>query len=185
MNDWVVFADNGKPVTQRDLPSPWLSVMAVNQADASKTFVIQPFKAFRSGPRYPVSFCPSAVSVDPAHNEIFVLDAGPGRIAGLQLRSDGLHTVWSERQRTTEFLALIGPSARRVVVGTDIPFGERLGKNKLDRVVWRVAATGRELARSRLLPAILNGSMVQPGYAGRMYYLQVDKLIELSVSPKT
>jgi len=185
MNDWVVFADNGKPVTQRDLPSPWLSVMAVNQADASKTFVIQPFKAFRSGPRYPVSFCPSAVSVDPAHNEIFVLDAGPGRIAGLQLRSDGLHTVWSERQRTTEFLALIGPSARRVVVGTEIPFGERLGKNMLDRVVWRVAATGRELARSRLLPAILNGSMVQPGYAGRMYYLQVDKLIELSVSPKT
>jgi hypothetical protein len=184
MNDWVVFADNGKPVTDPNLPSPWLSVIAINQADASKKFVIQPFKAFQSKPPYPVSFCPSAVSVDPARNEIFVLDAGPGRIAELRLRSDGLHTVWTERQRTTEFLALIGPSARRVVVGTDIPFGERLGQNKLDRVVWRVAATGRELARSGLLPAVLNGTMIQPGYAGRMYYLQKKRLIELTVSPQ-
>jgi hypothetical protein len=185
MNDWVVFADNGTPVTNRSAPSPWLTVTAINQADASKRFAIQPFKAFRSGPRYPVSFCPSAVSVDAARDEIFVLDAGPGRIASLQVRSDGLHTVWTERQRTTEFLALIGPRGRRVVVGTDIPFGQPLGTNRNDRVVWRAAATGRELARSRLLPAILNGTMVQPGYAGRMYYLQVDKLIELTVSPQT
>jgi hypothetical protein len=71
------------------------------------------------------------------------------------------------------------------VVGTDIPFSQPLGTNRNDRVVWRAAATGRELARSRLLPAILNGTMVQPGYAGRMYYLQVDKLIELTVSPQT
>jgi hypothetical protein len=184
MNDWVVFADNGVPVTDRTAPSPWLSVMAINQADASKKFVIQPFKAFRSGPRYPVSFCPSAVSVDRARNEIFALDAGPGRIAALQLRSDGLHTVWTKRQRTTEFLALIGPSGRRVVVGTDIPFGQPLGTNHNDRVVWRVAATGRELARSRLLPAVLNGTMIQPGYAGRMYYLQLNKLIKLTVSPQ-
>ncbi|MBV9334303.1 MAG: DUF1254 domain-containing protein, partial [Solirubrobacterales bacterium] len=185
MNDWVVFADNGTPVTDRSAPSPWMSVFAVNQADASKKFAIQPFKAFRSGPRYPVSFSPSAVSVDLARNEIFVLDAGPGRIVDLQLRSDGLHTVWTKRQRTTEFLALIGPPARRVLVGTDIPFGQPLGTNRTDEVVWRVAATGRELARSRPLPAILNGTMVQPGYGGRMYYLQLDKLIELTVSPRS
>jgi hypothetical protein len=184
MKGWVVFADNGTPVTDRTAPSPWMTVMAINQADASKKFAIQPFKAFRSGPRYPVSFSPSAVSVDPARNEIFVLDAGPGRIVDLQLRSDGLHTVWTRRQRTTEFLALIGPPARRVLVGTDIPFGQPLGTNRNDQVVWRDAATGRELARSRRLPAILSGTMVQPGYAARMYYLQVHKLIELTVSPK-
>jgi hypothetical protein len=184
MNDWVVFADNGTPVKPGSGQSPWLTVFAINQSDASKRFAMQPFKAFRSGPRYPVSFSPSAVSVDPARNEIFVLDAGPGRVAALQLRSHDLHTVWNERQRTTEFLALIGPRGRRVVVGTEIPFGQPLGTNRNDRVVWRVAATGRELARSRRLPAILNGTMVQPGYAGRMYYLQVNKLIELTVSPK-
>jgi hypothetical protein len=183
MNDWVVFADNGQPVKPGSGPSPWLTVFAINQSDASKRFAMQPFKAFRSGPRYPVSFSPSAVSVDSARNEIFALDAGPGRIGDLQLRSDGLHIVWTRRQRTTEFLALIGPPGRRVVVGTDIPFGQPLGTNRNDQVVWRDAATGRELARSRLLPAILNGTMVQPGYAGRMYYLQVDKLIELTVSP--
>ena len=69
-------------------------------------------------------------------------------------------------------------------MGTAIPFGQPLGTNRNDQVVWRVAATGRELARSRRLPAILNGTMVQPGYGGRMYYLQVHKLIELTVSPK-
>jgi hypothetical protein len=185
MNDWVVFADNGQPVLHGGSGnSPWLAVWAVSQTNSSKQFHIQPFKAVRSGPRYPVSFCPSAVSNDPSRNQIFVIDAGAGRIADIRLRSAGLHVVWSEAQRTTEFLALIGPPGRRVVVGTDIPFPQPLGTNRTDQVVWRDETTGRELARSRRLPAILNGTMVQPGYAGRMYYLQNDKLIGLTVSPR-
>jgi hypothetical protein len=186
MNDWVVFEDNATPVTSPTGPSPWLSVWAINQADASKQFAVQPFKAFPSPPNYPFSYSPSAVSADPRHNRIYVLDAGPGRIGVLKLRSDGLHIAWTKRQRTTEFLALIGPPRRRVVVGTDIPFGQPLGENRNDRVVWREAATGRELARSRLLPAVLTGTMVEPGYAGRMYYLARDgKIIRLTVSPRT
>jgi hypothetical protein len=186
INDWVVFEGNGTPVTSPAAPSPWLSVMAINQADASKQFMVQPFKAFPSPRGYPISFSPSAVSADPLRNWIFALDAGPGRIGVLELSSDGLHTVWTQPQRTTEFLALIGPPQRRVVVGTDVPPGQPPGANAVDWVVWREETSGVELARSPLLPAVSTGSMVEPGYAGRMYYMaQTNKIIELAVRPSS
>jgi hypothetical protein len=51
MNDWVVFEDNATPVNAPPPgPSPWMTVMAINQADASKQFAVQPFKAFPSPP---------------------------------------------------------------------------------------------------------------------------------------
>jgi hypothetical protein len=184
MNDWVVCGDNGTPVTKPSPgPSPWLTVTAVNQADATKQFAVQPFKSFES-PSNIISFAPSSVSVDLLHNRIFTLDAGPGVIGVLELDSDGLQTVWTAQQRTTEFLALIGPPERRVVVGTDIPADQAIGSNTQDDVVWREAETGRELARSELLPVVDTGTMIQPGYAGRMYYMaQEGKVIELTVGP--
>ena len=77
-------------------------------------FVSQPFKGAHTGQL--ISFSPSAVSVDAARNRIFALDAGAGRIGVLALETNGLHTVWVQQQRTTEFLALIGPEQNRVVV---------------------------------------------------------------------
>jgi hypothetical protein len=183
MNDWVVFTTNGSPATGAGF-SPWLSVIAINQADATQQFVVQPFKTFPSPPGYPFSLANSAVAVDPQRNRIFALDTGPGRIGALELDSDGLHTVWTAPQRTTEFLLLIGPSRRsRVLVGTAIPDGQKPGQNTQDQVVWREADTGRELARSPLLPAVLSGTMIQPGYAGRAYYLAENGIIELTVQP--
>ncbi|WP_250456160.1 hypothetical protein [Caballeronia sp. ATUFL_M2_KS44] len=184
MNDWIVFENNGTPVTQPSPgPSPWMTVTAINQADAARQFAVQPFKSFES-PSNIISFSPSAVSVDPLRNRVFVLDAGPGVIGVLQLDSDGLKTVWTAKQRTTEFLALIGPAEHRVVVGTDIPANQPIGSNTQDAVVWREAGTGRELARSDLLPVVDTGTMIQPGYAGRMYYMaQEGKVIELTVDP--
>jgi hypothetical protein len=186
MNDWVVFENNAKPVP-RELsppPSPWLSVFAINQADASKMFVSQPFKDAPTLPGQLISFSPSAVSVDPARNRIFALDAGAGRIGVLALEADGLHTVWVQQQRTTEFLALIGPEQNRVVVSTAIPLGETLASHAHNRVIWRNAENGDELARSHLLPTVSTGSMVEPGYDGRMYYMgQKNQIIELTVAP--
>ena len=174
MHDWVIVATNAVPA---DTP---LSVVAINQADASRQFSIQPFAAVPS----PQSWSPSAVSVDPVHNQIFVLDGLAGRIAALELRDDGLHTVWTAPQRTLEFLALIGPAQRRVLVGTDVPPDQQVGANTQDWVVWRNADTGEEIARSPLLPAVNGGTMVEPGYAGHMYFLaQNGKLIELTVRP--
>jgi hypothetical protein len=87
-------------------------------------------------------------------------------------------------QRSLEFLALVGPPHRRIVVGTEIPPGQPLTGNTLNDVVWRDAATGRELARtSQPLTAISTGSMVEPYYSGRMLYLaRAGAIIELTVS---
>lgn len=186
MNDWVVFENNAQPVTSTSAPSPWLTVTAINQADDSQVLTTQPFKEFSSPPQFPISFSPSAVSVDPFHNRIYVLDSGPGRIAALELRADGIETLWTERQRTGEFMTLVGPPEQRVVVGTETPPGEFPGKNTQDRVIWRNAATGEELAHTDYMPAVSTGTMVEPGYGGRMYYMaQEGKIIELTVQPSS
>src|SRR5262249_58232380 len=88
-------------------------VVEINQADASRQFSSQPFADVGQ------SWSPSAVSVDPLRNRIFALDGLAGQIAAVDLRDEGLHTVWTKPQNTTEFLALIGPAERRVLVGTD------------------------------------------------------------------
>jgi hypothetical protein len=174
MNDWIIVETNAVPA---DTP---MSVIAINQADALMQFSSQPF------PALPLrqSWSPSAVTVDPLRNRIFALDGLAGRIAALELRDDGLHTVWTAPQRTLEFLALIGPAQRRVLVGTDVPRDQQIGANTQDWVVWRNADTGDEIARSPLLSAVNGGTMVEPGYDGRMYFLaQNGKIIELRVRP--
>ena len=54
-------------------------------------------------------------------------------------------------------------------MGTDVPLN-RSGMNTTDRVVWRDASTGRLLAVSQRVPAMTQGTAVQPGYRGSMYY---------------
>ena len=177
MNDWVVFATNSVPAAKP------LSVVAINQADASRQFSSQPFADVGQ------SWCVSAVSVDPLRNRIFVLDGLAGRIAAVEVRDDGLHTVWTAPQITAEFLALIGPAQRRVLVGTDhasqlMPPSCPPGAGPQDSVVWRNADTGDEIARSPLLSPVSAGTMVEPGYAGRMYFLaDSGKIMELTVRP--
>jgi hypothetical protein len=174
MNDWITLETNAVPAA-----TP-MSVIAINQADASKQFSSQPFTAIGA----PQSWSPSAVSVDPLRNRIFALDGIAGRIAALDLRNDGLHTIWTAPQRTTEFMALIGSAQRRVLVGTDVPGNQQVGANTQDWVVWRDAETGNQIARSPLLQAVNAGTMVEPAYAGRMYFLaQSGNIIELTVRP--
>ena len=169
MNDWVAFATNALPAYRK------MSVIAINQADASKQFSSQPFA------RSLQSWSPSAVSVDPLRNRIFVVDGLAGQIASLELHDNGLQTVWTAPQRTIEFLALIGSAHRRVLVGTDVPRGQQIGANTQDWVVWRNADTGEEIARSPLLQAVNGGTMVEPGYAGHMYFLaQSGDIVELT-----
>src|SRR5215831_493084 len=123
MNDWVVFTTNGATVSPACLSasppctSPWLTVWAINQADSSTQFKRQPFANMFPPPptpgpppvSYPLSFAPSAPTVDPLRNRIFVFDAGPGKLAALDLEPDGWQVTWMVDQRTTEFMALIGP----------------------------------------------------------------------------
>jgi hypothetical protein len=178
MNDWFVVQSNGSPGT-----AP-LSVIVINQADATQEFSAQPFANFPVPNGLPTSWAPMSVSVDPDHNLIYTADSSPGVIGALELTGDGLRTVWTAKQRTTEFLALIGPPDRRVLVSTAIPPGQVPTQNTTDFVVWRDAQTGRELAHTRQLPAMTSGTMIQPYYFGKMFYLGLEgNLIELTVQP--
>lgn len=192
MNDWVVAQTNTLPA------STALDVIAINQADASKQYRLQPFAgdwippavraAFANqgpGGVQAISWAPMSVSADPENNLIYASDALPGEIAALTITSNGLQTVWKKNQTTTEFTTLIGPQNTRVLVGTDIPAIEIPGRNMNDVVVWRNAATGDELARSPLLPAMTQGTMVQPYYNGDMFFEgQSGTLIKLMPRPR-
>jgi hypothetical protein len=183
MNDWVVMQTNSAPA-----PVP-LSVVAINQNDA-RVIRTDPFENEHRPPYYgldyPQSVAPASVSADPNNNRIYALDAGVGKVCALELRDDKLEMLWMHHQPTTEFLALIGPSDQRVVVGTEIPRDQLPASNKQDFVVWRDAATGNELARTLApLPAISTGTMVEPSYDGQMYYLaQNGQIIKLTVEPE-
>lgn len=187
IDDWLVGQVNTLPSATA------LSVIAINQSDASKQFSLQPFlgdpipplvaAAFSTaakggGPA--ISWAPASVSVDPDNRLIYATDSLPGKLAALRLTHSGLEVVWKVNQTTTEFTVLIGSKKRRLVVGTDIPGPEIPGNNLNDYAVWRNAKTGAEIARSPLLPAMTQGTMIQPYYRGEMFYeAELGRLIKL------
>ncbi len=191
INDWVVAQTNTLPA------STALDVIAINQGDATSLYKLQPFagdpipplvaQAFADqGPdgAPAISWAPMSLSADTENNLIFASDSLPGQIAAITITSEGLKTVWKANQTTTEFTTLIGPVDTRVLVGTDIPGPEIPGNNRNDFVVWRNASTGQELARSPLLPAMTQGTMVQPYYEGNMFFEgQEGTLIKLIPRP--
>jgi hypothetical protein len=180
MNDWVVVQTNGAPITpQNPNPTP-MSVVAINQNNSSEVFSIQPFANFPQGAG---SSDFSTATIDPQADLIYTMDSGPGRLGALRLGPTGLTPVWTVSQNTDEFLTLIGPAGHRVLVATDSP-GQNAASPTYQYVVWRDAATGRELARSPALTPISSGSMVEPSYGGRMDYLATNgQILELAVRP--
>jgi hypothetical protein len=186
VNDWVVAQTNTLPSATA------LSVISISQANAASQFSIQPFlnapipplisAAFATAAegQQAISWAPMSVSGDPDTNLIYASDALPGLIAAIQVSESGLNIAWTANQRTTEFTTLINPETSRVLVGTDIPDGEIPGNNHNDYAVWRNARTGEEIARSPLLPAMTQGTMIQPYYSGNMFYEgQLGDLIKL------
>lgn len=188
VNNWVVAQTNTLPSATA------LGVIAINQADASMQYQIQPFlgdpipplvaAAFSTaapGGAPAISWAPASVSGDSDNDLIYAIDALPGKLAAIKITDDGLQVVWKVDQTTTEFTALIGSATSRILVGTDIPGAEIPGNNTNDFAVWRDAATGQEIARSPLLPAMTQGTMIQPYYSGDMFYEgQLGTLIKLS-----
>ena len=128
------------------------------------------FQASASGGVPAISWAPMSVSADANSGLIYASDSLPGEIAAIKITSGGLQIVWKANQTTTEFTTLIGSSENRVLVGTDIPGVEIPGNNKTDYAVWRNAATGQEIARSPRLPAMTQGTMIQPYYNGNMFF---------------
>jgi hypothetical protein len=177
MGEYVVAMTNGG--TPSSTP---MSVVAVSQADAHKVLSLQPFAS--SGSKN--SFIPSMVSVDPAAQQIYVMDAGAGKLGDVALKEGKLSLVWSQDQTTLSFTTLIGPPGKRVLIGTNIPvkYFKQLKSYTTEQVVWRDAATGKELARSEQFPKMSAGILVTPGYAGLQYFLTAEgHIIALQVKP--
>ena len=177
MGDYVVCMTNGGAPT-----STPMSVVAVSQADSSKVANLEPFAS--SGSKN--SFIPSMVSVDPASSLIFVMDAGAGKIGAVTLSNGQLSTKWTQDQTTLSFTTLIGPQNQRVLIGTNIPikFFKQLKSYTTEQVIWRDAATGKQLASSDQFPKMSAGILVTPGYAGVQYFLTASgHIIELQVTP--
>jgi hypothetical protein len=178
MNNWVVGATNAPPAA-----AP-LTMFAINQSDARKVFYLQPYvndpippelaKAFsnkaNNGTAPAVSWADMSLEADPQNGLFYGVETLARKIAAFKLTSSGIVTVWKKTETTTEWATLIGPKNHRVWVGTDIPRPEIPGRNQTDTVVFRDAATGRELARSGTVPAMTQGSAVQPGYHGSVFF---------------
>ncbi|MFD0277504.1 hypothetical protein ACFVHB_26855 [Kitasatospora sp. NPDC127111] len=178
LNDYVVAMTNGGKPT-----STPMSVVAVSQSDSGKVASVQPFA--NSGAKN--SFIPSMVSVDPENSRVYAMDAGAGKLAGIDLANGSLSVAWSQDQTTLSFTTLIGPKDQRVLIGTDIPVKSFQGLKEYDteQVVWRDAKFGTELARSSQLAKMTQGILVTPGYAGLQYFLTADgHVIGLQVGPK-
>ena len=179
MGDYVVTMTNGGSPT-----STPMSVVAVSQADSNKVANLQPFAS--SGSKN--SFIPSMVSVDPASHLIYVMDAGAGKIGAVALNNGTLTTKWTQDQTTLSFTTLIGPQDHRILIGTNIPikFFKQLKNYSTEQVIWRDAATGKQLAASDQFPKMSAGILVTPGYAGLQYFLTASgHIIALQVGPNS
>ena len=206
MNQWIVGATNTVPATEP------LTVFAIHQGDASKYYSVQPFANDPVAPGLAALFAtaspnggnplcdgvdPSATNLpavswadmsleaDPENRLFYGVETLARKVAAFRVTKSGIETVWKKTQTTTEWATLIGPKQQRVWVGTDIPVDEIPGKNTTDRVVWRDASTGQELARSGELPNMTQGSAVQPGYGGSMYFPGAEgTLVKLTPAPE-
>jgi hypothetical protein len=168
IGSYIVGMTNGGAPT-----STPMSVFSVSQVDSSQISNIEPFAS--SGSKN--SFIPSMVSVDPANNRVYVMDAGAAKIGGVNITANGVISVaWTQDQTTLSFTSLVGPADQRVLIGTNIPVRDfkQLKSYTTEQVVWRDAASGAAIAMSSVYSKMTPGILVTPGYAGLQYYLSYD-----------
>jgi hypothetical protein len=164
MGDWAVFQTNFLP------SSAPLTIWAVNIQDSSQVHRIQPFPTATPSQEF------SKPALDPEHMRVYTNDQLAGEVAALDFDSQrGFTLRWKARQRMESFWALTGDRAHRQAIGTDrTPEG--------DRVIWRDAASGKEIARSAVLDQGTNAGIVCSGFDGRYYYMaeQSQKILEIT-----
>ena len=141
-----------------------MTVTAVSVNNSRRKFQIRPFAAasLRTGHSFEVS----KAALDSATDTIYTSDSAVGQLVALKFNpKHGFSVKWRKKIESFEFVALVGPAAHRQLVFTDYYKGG-------DHVVWIDGATGRVLARSRVLAnAPAPGNIVMPGFNGRFYYL--------------
>ncbi len=141
-----------------------MTVTAASVENSRHKFQIRPFAAatLKTGHSFEVS----KAALDTANNMVYTEDSAVDQLVGMKFSPQrGFSVRWRDRVESLEFVALVGPPARRQLVFTDYYKGG-------DHVVWIDGATGRILARSAVLAhAPAPGNIVMPGFGGRFYYL--------------
>jgi hypothetical protein len=185
LGDWIVLQTNG--IGSKTVAS---SIVAVNTKDASKMEVIFPFGDLQPGQ---FSFAPPKPQTDPENSMIYSADFGVGKTAGIRIdqATGKLETVFVIDNVTTAFQPLIGPKDRRVLVLSNIkpndptkPLTEAVMSGAYtEQVTWRDPATGAIIAESDFFEPLTFGSLITPGFGGRVYYPTATGFITLQVLP--
>jgi hypothetical protein len=173
IGDWAFVQVN----TGSDKPMP---VWAISTSDSSQRHMIQPFEGLET--RF--SFAVAHGAFDTESGLLYTADTGAGYVSAMTFDpATGFELLWLEPQTTSVFQQLVGPPDQRVVVTSNLQ-GFLLNplKARNEQVVFRDAATGRELARTDDLPRMSEGANISPGFAGRVYFPGTDgKVYEITV----
>jgi hypothetical protein len=185
LGDWIVLQTNG--IGSSTVAS---SIVAVHQKDPKRMKVVFPFGPLKPGEW---SFAPPKPQTDPENSMIYSADMGVEKVAGIKIdqQTGELKVVWVIDDTTNAFQPLIGPKDQRVILLSNMkrnvegqPIQQTIfTANYTEQVTWRDAATGRLIAGSDFFEPLTLGSLVTPGFGGRVYFPTANGFITLQVRP--
>jgi len=186
LGDWIILQTNG--IGSDTVAS---SIVAVSQKDHANTKVIFPFGPLKPGEW---SFAPPKPQTDPENSMIYSADMGVGKVAGIKIdqTTGEMNTVFVLDDTTSAFQPLVGPKDKRVLLLSnarrrvaDEPLKLALFTgNYSEQVTWRDALTGRTIAESDFFEPLTIGSLITPGFGGRVYFPTGKGFLALQVVPK-
>jgi len=129
----------------------------------------------------------------PENSMIYSADMGVGKVAGITLdqATGEMNIVFVIENPTSGFQPLLGPKDQRVLLlshvkrrVTDEPLKQAVFTgNYTEQVTWRDAATGRLIAESDFFEPMTLGSLITPGFGGRVYFDTGKGFISMQVMP--
>jgi hypothetical protein len=182
LGDFIVVQTNGLPSNVSS------TVVSISQSDPTNIQSVTPFGPLEPGQQ---SFAPPKGAVDVENNFTISADQGQNGIAGIRVdpNTGNLTVVWTVESGTYAFQTIMGPKDQRVLVVSNInpnATSEQISAgNYTEQVVWRNMLTGDPLAQSEFTEAMTVGSLITPGYGGRVYYLTDDGFIVYYVTTTT
>jgi hypothetical protein len=124
---------------------------------------------------------------------VYSADMGVGKVAGIKFdqATCAMNTVFEVDAMTNAFQPLIGPKDKRVLLLSNMRRNLKLEPvmlalatgNYKEQVTWRDAATGRLLAESDFFEPLTPGSLLTPGFGGRVYFPTAHGFLVLQVMP--
>ena len=186
LGEWIVLQTNG--IGSETVAS---SIVAVHQKDATRMKVIFPFGELKKGEW---SWAPPKPQTDPENSMIYSADMGIGKVAGIRIdqATGEMKTQWMVDATTNAFQPLIGPKEKRVMLLSNAKKNVEKEPIKLalftanykEQVTWRDAATGRIIAESNFFEPLSIGSLITPGFGGRIYFPSGKGFMVMQVVPK-